>query len=449
MAIVAACASLLVVPWLMKNWLWVQNPVAPFFNQLFPNPYVSTYFEREYSDYLRHYELSSLRELPIQVTTYGKLSGLLGPVFLLAPVALVSVFRREGRRLLLASLIFGAPYLMNIGTRFLIPPLPFIALATALALSSVPGSVGRGMLGAVVLVHAYLCWPSRVPKYGKDDAWRLHGIPWREALRIRSEDPYLERWVPHYDAVQMIEAVTPPGSTVFTSEPIPEAYTSRRILVEYQATENQAIGRTLRIGALPQDAPTSRLRFSFPRQALWGIRVVQTANPTGPGPALWKIHELRIFDGDRELARRPEWRLRARPYAWGIQNAFDNSSVTFWISGDRLRPGMYVQVDFGAEETADALEIETTPDQWQVQLMLEGEAASREWKPILSAQEQTEEVRPLGLRRAVASELKRRGVDYVLMFDQNAGADDLWRNTARWGVRLVGTAKGAKLYQLR
>jgi hypothetical protein len=110
---------------------------------------------------------------------------------------------------------------------------------------------------------------------------------------------------------------------------------------------------------------------------------------------------------------------------------------------------MYVQVDFGAEETADALEIETTPDQWQVQLMLEAEAASGEWKPILSAQEQTEEVRPLGLRRAVASELKRRGVDYVLMFDQNAGADDLWRNTARWGVRLVGTAKGAKLYQLR
>jgi hypothetical protein len=448
MALVAGCAGLLMVPWLMKNWLWVHNPVAPFFNQLFPNPYVSTSFETEYSDYLRHYELSSLRELPMQVTTYGKLSGLLGPVFLLAPMALFSIFRREGRRLLLASAIFGAAYFMNVGSRFLIPPLPFIALATALALGSVPGSVGRGILAAAVLVHAYLSWPSKVPQYGKDDAWRLRGIPWREALRIRGEDAYLERWAQHYDAVQMIEAETPPGSTVFTSEPISEAYTSRRILVEYQATENQIIGRTLHMGALPEAAPTSRLRFSFPRQALRGLRVVQMAMPTGPGPALWKIHELRILDGGRDLPRRPEWRLRARPYAWGIQNAFDNSPVTFWISGDRLRPGMYVQVDFGVEETADALEIETTPDQWRVQLMLEGEMASGEWKPITSAQEQTEEARPLGLRRAVASELKRRGVDYLLIFDQNTGADDLWRNTERWGVRLVGTAKGAKLYQL-
>jgi 4-amino-4-deoxy-L-arabinose transferase-like glycosyltransferase len=448
MAIVAAWAALLVAPWMIKNWLWVHNPVSPFFNQLFKNQYVSTDFEAEYSEYLRHYELSSLRELPMQVTTYGKLSGLLGPVFLLTPIALVAAFRREGRRLLLAGLIFGAPYFLNVGTRFLIPPLPFIALAMALALCSVRGSVGRGILAAVVLVHAYLSWPSRVPKYGKDDAWRLRGIPWREALRIRSEDGYLARWVANYDAVRLIEGLTPPGSTVFTGAPIPEAYTSRRVLVEYQATENQITGRTLRVGALPEGAPTSRLHFSFARQPLRAIRIVQTANPVGPGTALWKIHEVRIFDGERELPRRPGWRLRARPYAWGIQNAFDNSPVTFWLSGDRLRPGMYVQVEFGREEDSDALDIETTPDQWQTRLMLEGQAASGEWNSLASAPELTEEARPLGLRRAVARELKRRGIDYLLLFDEDNGADDLRRNTEQWGVRLVGTAKGARLYQL-
>jgi hypothetical protein len=448
MAIVAGCAGILMVPWLTKNWLWVHNPVAPFFNRLFPNPYVSTSFEAEYSEYLRIYELSSLRELPMQVTTYGKLSGLLGPVFLLAPLAMLAAFRREGRRLLLASLIFGAAYFLNIGTRFLIPPLPFIALAMALAMCSVPGFWGRGILAAVLLVHAFLSWPSRVPKYGKDDAWRLRGIPWREALRIRSEDGYLERWAPYYDAVRMIEAATPPGSTVFTSEPIPEAYTSRQILVEYQATENQVTGRILRMGARPEDAPTARVHFSFPRQMLRAVRVVQTGVPNGPGAALWKIHELRILDGDRELPRRPEWRLRARPYAWGIQNAFDNSPVTFWISGDRMRPGMYVEVDFGREESAEGVDIETTPDQWQERLILEGQAASGQWSPIASDPQQTEEARPLGLRRAVASELKRRGIDYLLMFDKNAGADDLRSNAEQWGVRVVGTAKGARLYQL-
>jgi len=448
MAIVAGCAALLILPWMAKNWLWVQNPVSPFFNQLFLNPYVSTSFEKEYSDYLRHYELSSLRQIPIQVTTYGKLSGLLGPVFLLAPVSLLAAFRREGRQLLLAALVFGAPYFMNIGTRFLIPPLPFLALAMALAAWSVPGLVGRSLLVVIVLVHGYLSWPSIVPKYGKEDAWRLRGIPWREALHIRSEDAFLESRVPYYDAVRMIETVTSPGSTVFTSNPIPEAYTSRRVLVEYQATENQVTGRTFRVGAIPEDAPTMRLRFAFPRQSLRGLRVVQTAAPTGPGPALWRIHELRIFDGGRELPRRPEWRLRARPYAWGIQNAFDNSLVTFWISGDALRPGMYVEVTFGGEEAADALEIDTTPDQWQARLMLEGQGISGEWKPIVSSPQQTEEARPLGLRRAVAAELKRRGIDYLLLFDVDFGADDPRRNAEQWGVRQVGASKGARLYQL-
>ena len=80
--------------------------------------------------------------------------------------------------------------------------------------------------------------------------------------------------------------------------------------------------------------------------------------------------------------------------------------------------------------------------------MLEGEAASGEWTSIASAPLQSEEARPLGLRRAVASELKRRGIDYLLLFDENAGADDVRRNTEQWGVRLVGEAKGVKLYQL-
>jgi 4-amino-4-deoxy-L-arabinose transferase-like glycosyltransferase len=448
MAIVASCAGLLVVPWLVKNWLWVDNPVAPFFNQIFPNPYVSSSFENEYSQYLRHYELSSLRELPMQVTTYGKLSGLLGPVFLLAPLALLAAFRRQGRQLVLASLIFGAPYFLNIGARFLIPPLPFIALAMALAICRVSGPRGRGILLAIVLVHGYLSWPSRVPQYGKDDAWRLRGMPWREALRINNEDAYIDRWVPYYDAVQLIEAATTPGSTVFTSMPIAEAYTSRQVLVEYQATENQVTGRTFRMAALPEGAPTSRLHFAFSRQPLRAIRVVQTNAPSAPGSALWKIHELRIFDGGRELPRRLEWRLRARPYPWGIQNAFDNSQLTFWISGDRLRPGMYVEVDFGSEEFADALDIETTPDQWQVSLVLEGRGASGEWKPVASDPQQTEEARPLGFRRAVASELKRRGIGYLLLFDEDAGADDVRRNMEEWGVRLVGTTKGARLYQL-
>ena len=39
--------------------------------------------------------------------------------------------------------------------------------------------------------------------------------------------------------VRLIEDRTPAASTVFSVQPLPEAYTSRRILVEYQSAENQ------------------------------------------------------------------------------------------------------------------------------------------------------------------------------------------------------------------
>ena len=38
-------AGLIVLPWLIKNWLYVDNPFSPFLNRLFPNPYVHVAFE--------------------------------------------------------------------------------------------------------------------------------------------------------------------------------------------------------------------------------------------------------------------------------------------------------------------------------------------------------------------------------------------------------------------
>jgi 4-amino-4-deoxy-L-arabinose transferase-like glycosyltransferase len=449
--IVGGCAMLLILPWMIKNWIWVENPTAPFFNQWFPNPYVSTSFEAEYKDYLTHYELTSLRQIPMQVTTYGALSGLLGPVFLLAPIALLAALRKEGRQLLLAALVFGVTYFSNIGARFLIPPLPFIALAMTLPFARVFARF-PAVPFALVAVHAVLSWPSIVPKYGRQDAWRLRGMPWREALRIRPEASWLERWIPDYGAVRLIEMATPPGSTIFSTQPLPEAYTSRRILVEYYSTENQVSGRMLRSGAVPGYAPTLRMHFPFARQPLRAIRVVQTAAPAGAGGNLWSMNELRVFDGGRELPRLARWRLRARPYAWGIQNAFDNSLITFWISGDSLRAGMYVEADFGGSEEADSVDIQCAPNQWQVRLKLEGipvsASAGAGWKTLAESPVQIEEARPIGWRRAVADELKRRGIDYVMLFDSDLGADDLRRNPDRWGIMPIGKSKASRLYKL-
>src|SRR5262249_43294290 len=160
--------------------------------------------------------------------------------------------------------------------------------------------------------------------------------------------------------------------------------------------------------------------------SLRGIRLVQTNS----GTDLWNMHEVRIFDGARELPRDPGWRLTASPSPWGIQDAFDNSLATLWLSGDPIRPGMFVETDFHRMETADSVVVEAAPDQGAVKLKLEGQDSGGVWMALAGTPQVSEAGRPLGLRRALAQELKARGFDYVLMFDTDLGADDLRRNAA-------------------
>jgi len=300
------------------------------------------------------------------------------------------------------------------------------------------------VLVALALVHALISWPSMVAKYCHYDAWHLSKVPWREALRIKPEEPYLESNLPLYGAARMVERTAAPGSAVFAFTPIPDAYTSRNILVAQQSSENVMSREILWTAFTPDYQPTWRLRFAFPRQPLGAVRVVQTNN----GADLWNIHELRVFDGARELPRDPRWRLNAQPYPWGIGDAFDGKLITFWKCGERLRPGQFVEVDFGGVEAADSVLIETAPNQWGIRLKLEGRDGSGQWKALAAEAQASNAPVPAGLRRAAAEELKRRGIDYLLVFDGEFGADDLARNAGLWGVQQVGEYKGARLYRL-
>jgi hypothetical protein len=214
--------------------------------------------------------------------------------------------------------------------------------------------------------------------------------------------------------------------------------------VAQQSSENVKSREILWTAFTPDFEPTWRLRFPFPRQPLEAVRVVQTAS----GADLWNIHELRVFDGARELPRGPQWRIAAQPYPWGIGDAFDGNLVTFWKCGEALRPGQFVAVDFRDVEPADSVLIETAPNQWGIRLKLEGRDASGQWKLLAGGPQASEVPVPPGMRRAATEELKRRGIDYLLVFDGEFGADDLQRNPGLWGIRQVGEYKGARLYQL-
>ncbi|MDP8990920.1 MAG: glycosyltransferase family 39 protein, partial [Acidobacteriota bacterium] len=65
---VAGCSLIMIAPWMIKNWIYVHNPVAPFANQWFPNPYFYVAVEKDWMATLRDYRLKNLWALPLEVT---------------------------------------------------------------------------------------------------------------------------------------------------------------------------------------------------------------------------------------------------------------------------------------------------------------------------------------------------------------------------------------------
>ena len=79
--VVSLIAVSCIVPWMVKNWIEVANPVSPLANRLFPNPYVHISFEDGWRSHLSNYDLTSRWQIPLQVTVQGDhVEGFLGPL---------------------------------------------------------------------------------------------------------------------------------------------------------------------------------------------------------------------------------------------------------------------------------------------------------------------------------------------------------------------------------
>lgn len=442
-AIISGCALLMIAPWMWRNARAFGNPTAPFLNAVFPNPYVHVSFEKEYVDHTRHHDgLKSYAGIPLEVTVHGRVpGGLLGPIWLLAPVALLSLRDSEGRRLLLAAAVFGSTYFANIGTRFLIPSLPFIALAMALVLSRFPR-----LLYAVVVAHAVLSLPPVVALYASPGAWRLSGFPWRAALRIESEETYLARESAGYRIARMIEEKTPPGATVFTFNQVAEAYTTRRVMVAAESAFGEVVGGILRAPNMPQYRAQRRWAFSISR-ALWRkVRVVQTAE-AGPDP--WRVSEVRVFLEGKEIERSGAWRLRAWPNVWDVQMAFDNTSVTSWDTWQPAAPRMFIEMDFGQPTLVDEVQVDLPGSQRKVQADIQTLGADSYW----FYHQVTPKEAPLAprgsLRGEASRELRASGVTHLLVFDGDFLADDYRLHAREWRLRLAGQLPGVRLYEIQ
>lgn len=437
----AGCALITAGPWIARNWIWYQNPLAPFGSWIFRNPYIHIIFEHDYSANLRTYYMPSLWPLPMELTVRGGATyGIIGPAFLLLPAALVALRYQAGRRLLLAGALVFSTYFANIGTRFLIPCLPFFSLALGLAFGeSIP------LLGALMVFHAVASWPPVMNRYVNPNCWRLVRFPYKAALRITPQEQFLSENSYGYAGARLIESNVPRGEPVLTMTGVADAYTTHDVLVSFQSASNQALADTLNMGWNTELQPSVQRVFRFQERAARRMRVLQTAQ--AEHPEQWNVHELRFYYQGKELMRNLSWKLRAWPNPWEVQFAFDNSLATRWRSGEVAFPGMYLDADFGSEQMVDEVRLITSSDFVRIRLQVESMNPANTWEKVADNPKLEAAAVPPGIRLMAAYEMRARGIRNLLIYDSNYGADDFAKDPEAWGLKLVARGEDTRLYR--
>lgn len=388
-----------IFPWLLRNWFWSGNPLAPFFNDWFPNPYFNAEFDQQYRAFLRHYDLTSLSAWLREIVLGGpRLSGTLGPLALALPLALLAARRHP--RLLLGAAIALSIYPLNIGVRFLIPALPFLALALSHALPR--------LALPLALAASLLAWPSVFSLYASPHTWFLEKLPWRAALRLESEDGFLTRKSAGYITARLIEQMIPPGESVFALSPIPESYTSRNILIGYQSTLGQQLSQAL--AAPTYEGYQASQVFSCPTG---DITVERDSTDT------FSISEIEPLPESIHCSRHP----------WDAPLAIDRNPATRWRTWGAARSG-----DHCSLSPSQSYRLFITPDQWNLQLR----GCHRELTPYSA-----------DYREAARRFFLSRQIRYLAIDAPDYPARDMRENAKLWPLDLLAERGTMRLYRWR
>ena len=445
-SLVAAVALLPMLPWMVKNWLWVENPVAPFFNRAFPNPYMNVSTEDDYTSAMRAFGGRPISlETPLDATVRGgRLQGLTGPVFLLAPVALLGLANSTGRRLLLAGSIFLLPWLLNLGTRFLIPSLAFFALALARVVAR------RGTLAVAALATAQtaMALPPVVTAYCDSHAWRISDFPWRAALRLTPESEYLDSRLDTMPILRMIDANTPPDAIVYTALPLPQAYSPRTILLDYASAKANQL-RDIRWSPLRvADQPVAKVELSFAPQTASVVRLRHTGD-TASCPGFWSIFEMNLLR-DGAPQDRSDWTASASRDPWRVDWALDGNIATRWKLWRAPSADATVTIRLPRPVEIDQVRLDTTgePANGCVTLELARDAGGDPRRVKVAAKHSASGIDPIRVRREAGAAMRRLGVTHLLIHKDEPDAADFDANAREWGVRRVAEAGPGRLFAL-
>ena len=415
-AVFCLFAAIPIAPWLLRNLIETGNPFAPFMNRLFPNPFFHVSTEEHLMKALRSYGVS-FSERFTEVLWGWRLQGIVGPVFVLAPLAL------RGRPLFLVfALAFSLPWWNNAGARFLMPALPFLALGMRPA-------IPRVLLPVIVALHAITAWPNAMEVY-TPKAWRMTAHLRRESSDLR--------------IAKMIEARTTPSDRIFDLHGVHAAHVDRQFTGSWQSASAEVLLRGLEFAKEPGKEQIYQLRADFQPQSVRGVRVRQN----GSSDWMWTLPEIEFLNAGERVRNNPRWSLDASPNPWETPLLFDRNYSSRWMAWDRARPGQHVTVDFEGTETLSAVRVLATIWDGVKPMSIELQRPDGSWMTVAA---QTSQLGPMDLRHAAMRRLKRAGFTHIVA---RAGVDgtgqlgySLANRAAEWGLEVVGSYDN--LYLLR
>jgi hypothetical protein len=405
------------------------NPLAPLFNIWFPNRYFNAVTDQTLSHTLSTYGGFHWTTAPWDWAISGRAQGVAGPLILLLPLTLFALRKPAGRLLLAASLLLLLPALYNVGTRFLMPALPFLALALAAALP------GPAILACAVL-QAIICFPPVILKLEEPQSWTLKGFPWRAALRLQPEAAYLEAATGDYAVARFVEENTKAADYIFALNPIAKAYTTRDVLEYWHSNRAQQLTAALQVAL--SKAPASKVRAEWPATLLSGIRIVSTADL----PKEWRIYEARLYSPGGFIFASPQWDLAASANLWETPAAFDGNRTTSWGTLTPQRRGMFLEAVFDHPQLLNSIELLIAKNYAVPEFVIEGRrAANGKWQ-LLADAFNTSTAEAGDLRHEAINALKRAGFTHVAVNSDGEGLGrigaDMVEHPVQWGVRDIG-----------
>jgi hypothetical protein len=96
----------------------------------------------------------------------------------------------------------------------------------------------------------------------------------------------------------------------------------------------------------------------------------------------------------------------------------------------------------------DRVQLEMSGDEWDAKMRVETTDAQGRWVPLDVPTEDLPVRYPGSLRRAATYEAHLRGVDYLLIKDDDFGASDYAEFSADWGLTRLEHAYGASVYRV-